>query len=32
MGMEFEAEFGVELEADKALSLKKVSDWEKLLT
>lgn len=31
MAMEFEDVFGVPMDADKALSLKKVSDWEKLI-
>jgi acyl carrier protein len=32
MAMEFEDKFGVQMDADRALSLKKVSDWEKLIT
>ena len=31
MAMEFESTFNIPMDADKALSMKKVSDWEKLL-
>ena len=31
MAMEFESVFGVSMDAEKALSLKKVSDWENLI-
>ena len=32
MAMEFEAKFRVPMDADKALALKRVSDWEKLIS
>jgi hypothetical protein len=32
MAMEFEAIFNIPMDADKAISLKKVSDWELLIS
>jgi acyl carrier protein len=31
MAMEFEDRFGIPMDADKALSMKKVSDWARLI-